>query len=44
MLKWIKNFVDAVMWVFYESKDKDVALDLSKKPVGKATNKNIIKE
>ena len=24
MLKWITNFVDAVMWVFYASKDKSL--------------------
>ena len=35
MLKWITNFVDAVMWVFFKSKDTSLekCLDVAQEDV-----------
>ena len=38
MLKWIQNLINAVLWVFYDSKDK--SLDLSQNRVAKDADKD----
>ena len=41
MPKWITNFVDAVMWAFFESKDKslEMSLDVAWEDVKQDKNK-----
>ena len=41
MPKWITNFVDAVMWVFYESKNKSLEMcsDVAQEDVKQDKNK-----
>ena len=41
MPKWITNFVDAVVWVFFESKDKSLekCLDVAQEDVKQDKNK-----
>ena len=41
MPKWITNFVDAVMWVFYESKNKSLEMcsDVAQEDIKQVKNK-----
>ena len=41
MPKWITNFVDAVVWVFFESKDTslEMSLDVAQEDVKQDKNK-----